>query len=119
MMANCVNLALMNLRLGPSEGASGLARHRSQEGEGKGTGCPSGGVASLEIVLKDVISVQGFIVLCPAMPEGFFSDEVGAAFDRGVRGTLLTTEMDGRVDQQRRMVDIMEEVGLAHEFHIP
>jgi len=81
-------------------------------------GFSSGGVASLEVVLKDAISVRGFVVLCPAMPEGFSADEVRAASDRGVRGTLLTTEMDGRVDQQRRMADIMEEVGLAHEFRI-
>jgi len=81
-------------------------------------GFSSGGVASLEVVLNDALPVQGFVVLCPAMPEGFSAQEVQAASARGVRGTILTTEMDGRVDQQRRMVDIMEEVGLAHEFHI-
>jgi hypothetical protein len=52
------------------------------------------------------------------MPDGFSAEDVMAAAGRGVRGTLLTTEMDGRVDQQRRMVDIMEEAGLEHEFHI-
>jgi predicted esterase len=81
-------------------------------------GFSSGGVASLEVVLKDALPVLGFVVLCPAMPEGFSAQEVRAASERGVRGTLLTTEMDGRVDQQRRMVDIMEEMGLSHEFHI-
>jgi predicted esterase len=81
-------------------------------------GFSSGGVASLEVVLEDVFSVQGFVVLCPAMPEGFSADEVKAASERGVRGTLLTTEMDGRLEQQTRMAGIMEEVGLVHEFHI-
>jgi predicted esterase len=81
-------------------------------------GFSSGGVASLEVVLRQTIPVRGFVVLCPAMPEGFSLEAVQSAASRGVRGTVLTTEMDGRVDQQRRMADIMEEGGLAHEFHI-
>lgn len=81
-------------------------------------GFSSGGVASLEVVFKNAIPVQGFVVLCPAMPEGFSADEVREASERGIRGTLLTTEMDGRVDQQKRMAEVMEEVGLPLEFHI-
>ena len=81
-------------------------------------GFSSGGVASLEVVLKGVIPVQGFVVLCPAMPENFSAEEARAASERGVRGTILTTEMDGRVDQQKEMSAIMEEVGLSHEFHV-
>ena len=81
-------------------------------------GFSSGGVASLEVVLKDVLPVRGFVVLCPAMPEGFTAEAAMAAKERGIRGTLLTTEMDGRVDQQRRMAEIMLEVGLSHEFYI-
>ncbi|MBT8395901.1 MAG: hypothetical protein KJN92_02995, partial [Gemmatimonadetes bacterium] len=37
---------------------------------------------------------------------------------RGVRGTLLTTEMDGRLDQQREMADIMKGEGLPLVFHV-
>jgi len=81
-------------------------------------GFSSGGVASLEVVLRDIFPVRGFVALCPAMPDGFTLEAVEAAAGRGVRGTLLTTEMDGRVDQQRRMADIMEEGGLPHEFQI-
>jgi predicted esterase len=81
-------------------------------------GFSSGGVASLETVLKGAVPVQGFVVLCPAMPDGFSADDVRSAAARGVRGTILTTEMDGRVDQQTRMADIMKDVGMAHEFHI-
>jgi len=81
-------------------------------------GFSSGGVASLEVVLNGTLPVQGFVVLCPAMPDDFSPEAVRAASERGVRGTLLTTEMDGRVDQQRRMADIMKEAGLPLEFHI-
>jgi predicted esterase len=81
-------------------------------------GFSSGGVASLEVVLRDALPVSGFVVLCPAMPDGFVHEAVRAAAERGARGTLLTTEMDGRVDQQQRMADIMTEVGFDHEFHV-
>jgi predicted esterase len=81
-------------------------------------GFSSGGVASLEVVLKDAVPVQGFVVLCPAKPDGLNSEEIEAAVHRGIRGTLLTTEMDGRLDQQREMVDIMTAEGLPLVFHV-
>lgn len=88
------------------------------EGEVVVGGFSSGGVASLEVVLNATLPVRGFVVLCPAMPEGFSPEAVRAASERGARGTLLTTEMDGRLDQQRKMAEIMKEVGLPLEFHI-
>jgi len=42
----------------------------------------------------------------------------GATLDRGVRATILATEMDGLVDQQKEMSAIMEEVGLSHGLHL-
>jgi len=81
-------------------------------------GFSSGGVAALEVVLQDAIPVKGFVVLCPAMPDGFTPQRVENARDRGIRGTLLTTEMDGRLDQQRRMDEILTQEGLVHEFYV-
>jgi predicted esterase len=81
-------------------------------------GFSSGGVASLEVVLQDALDVRGFVVLCPAMPDEFTPEGVRAARDRGIRGTILTTEMDGRVDQQRRMEEIMTQEGLPLEFYV-
>jgi acetyl esterase/lipase len=52
------------------------------------------------------------------MPDEFTPEDVRAARDRGIRGTILTTEMDGRVDQQRRMEEIMREEGLPLEFFV-
>lgn len=95
-----------------------VAQYSVDEGQIFVGGFSSGGVASLEVVLKGTLPVRGFVVLCPAMPDDFSPEAVRAATERGVRGTLLTTEMDGRVDQQRRMADIMNEVGLPLEFHI-
>jgi predicted esterase len=81
-------------------------------------GFSSGGVASLEVVLQDAFDVRGFVVLCPAMPDEFQAEDVRSARDRGVRGTILTTEMDGRVDQQRRMEEVMIQEGLPLEFFV-
>lgn len=81
-------------------------------------GFSSGGVASLEVVLQDALPVKGFVALCPGMPEAFTPESVREARDRGIRGTILTTEMDGRVEQQRRIDEVLTQEGLPHEFHI-
>ncbi len=81
-------------------------------------GFSSGGVASLEVVLKDALPVKGFVVLCPAKPGDLDPAEIEAASRRGIRGTLLTTEMDGRLEQQREMAAIMKERGLPLVLHV-
>ncbi len=79
-------------------------------------GFSSGGVASLEVVLDSTIPVAGFVVLCPAKPDDFTAEKLGAVRERGIRGTLLTTEMDPRLPDQKEMAAMMEAEGLAHEF---
>jgi predicted esterase len=79
-------------------------------------GFSSGGVASLEVVLDNTIPAFGFVVLCPAKPEDFTADRVRGAKERGIRGTLITTEMDNRLPDQKEMDAIMKEQGLPHEF---
>ncbi|UCE40901.1 MAG: hypothetical protein JSV17_15875 [Candidatus Aminicenantes bacterium] len=79
-------------------------------------GFSSGGVASLEAVLDETIPAVGFVVLCPAKPDGFSVEKVGSAKARGIRGTLITTEMDPRLPDQQEMAEIMKAQGLAHEF---
>jgi predicted esterase len=71
-------------------------------------GFSSGGVAALEAALADTIPVRGFVVLCPAKPDGFTAERVRAAAGRGLTGTLLTTEMDRRLDQQKEMNALMK-----------
>ncbi len=81
-------------------------------------GFSSGGVASLELALDGTLPVQGFVVLCPAKPEGFTSARVQAAAQRGLRGTILTTEMDGRLEDQKAMARIFDLENLPCEFII-
>jgi hypothetical protein len=62
------------------------------------------------------LPVAGFVVLCPARPEGFTAEKVRAAAQRGVRGTLLTTEMDQRLEDQKAMAALMELEGFPCDF---
>jgi len=79
-------------------------------------GFSSGGVASLEVILDNTIPAVGFVVLCPAKPDDFTAEKVGEVKERGIRGTLFTTEMDPRLSDQKEMVRIMKEEGLDLEF---
>ncbi len=79
-------------------------------------GFSAGGIASLELVLSDDFPLSGFVVLCPARPDRFTLQSLANVRDRGVRGSILTTEMDPNVDVQRQMVELLEEAGLPHEF---
>ncbi len=79
-------------------------------------GFSSGGVASLEVVLDNTIPAAGFVILCPAKPDDFTVDKVRGVKERGIRGTLITTEMDNRLPDQKEMAGIMKEQGLPHEF---
>jgi predicted esterase len=81
-------------------------------------GFSSGGVAALEVVLHQTIPAAGFISLCPAKPEGFTTELVREAKKRGTRGTILTTEMDPRLPDQKEMHRILETEDFPCEFII-
>lgn len=79
-------------------------------------GFSSGGVAALEIVLCHSIPVAGFIVLCPAKPASFVGKNIQGARQRGVRGTIMTTEMDPRLSVQKEMVEIFKKMEFPYQF---
>jgi len=81
-------------------------------------GFSSGGVAALEVTLDNTFPVRGFVVLCPAKPDGFSGEKIVAAKNRGIRGIILTTEMDNRLDVQKEMAEIMNTTGFPHQFFI-
>jgi predicted esterase len=74
-------------------------------------GFSSGGVASLDIALCNTMPVAGFVVLCPAKPESFTDENVKSMTSRDLCGTILTTEMDPRLDSQKEMDQIMRRAG--------
>jgi predicted esterase len=79
-------------------------------------GFSSGGVAALEVILSNIFPVAGFISLCPAKPDNFSAEQVREAKERGVLGTLLTTEMDPRLPDQKEMARIFETENFPLEF---
>ena len=79
-------------------------------------GFSSGGVAALEVSLSNVFPVAGFVVLCPAKPESFTVVNVREAKARGLRGTLLTTEMDPRLSVQKEMAMVFRSEGFPLQF---
>lgn len=81
-------------------------------------GFSAGGIAALKVILEDDFPLAGFVVLCPAQPDGFTAGTLLKVRDRGVRGTILTTEMDPNIDIQREMARLLEEVRFPYEFHV-
>ncbi len=79
-------------------------------------GFSAGGIAALEVMLGNDFPMAGFVVLCPPRPESFTEQTVIQARNRGVRGTILTTEMDPNVEVQREMAGILESTRFPHEF---
>ncbi|MFO7733964.1 MAG: tetratricopeptide repeat protein [Candidatus Aminicenantes bacterium] len=81
-------------------------------------GFSSGGFGSLVAALKGFFPVRGFVVLCPEVPAAVSDEDIQAARARGLRGTLLTTEADNRVDPQRSLVGRLEKAGLGVRSHV-
>jgi predicted esterase len=81
-------------------------------------GFSSGGYGSLVATFFEAVPVRGFVILCPPMPENITEVEAEKARERGVRGTLITTELDRRVPDQRKMADLFRDTGLQYQFII-
>lgn len=79
-------------------------------------GFSSGGIAALEISFGNTLPVAGFIALCPTKPDGYNEASLLDAKKRGIRGTILTTEMDPRLEIQKEMVKMLESSGLKYRF---
>jgi len=81
-------------------------------------GFSSGGMASLVVSLTNTIPAGGFIALCPGVPEQVSDAEIRRAAGLGVRGTIITTEMDERREAQRQFADRLNRLGLQYQFSL-
>jgi tetratricopeptide (TPR) repeat protein len=81
-------------------------------------GFSSGGFGSLVAALTDILPARGFVALCPEVPRMISDEDIRAAAARGLRGTLLSTEMDNRVESQRLFMSRLVKLGLPVEFHL-
>jgi len=79
-------------------------------------GFSAGGVAAMEITLCNSIPVTGFVVLCPGKPGSFNKENIIEAKARGIGGTILTTEMDPRLPDQKEMVEVLKTEGFQYQF---
>ena len=83
-------------------------------------GFSAGGHQTLTLLLEEeqAIPLRGFVVLCPPIPEDYSPEAVDRIRERGQRGLLLTTELDGRVEEQRQFAQTLEQAGVPIQFSI-
>ncbi len=79
-------------------------------------GFSSGGFASLVTAFHQTLAARGFVALCPEVPVTVTDADITAAVKRGLRGSLLTTELDHRVEAQRAVAERWKKLGLDGEF---
>ena len=95
-----------------------LAEHSIKKNEVIIGGFSSGSVAAMEITFSNTIPVRGFISLCPGKPESFTEENIINAKRRGIRGTILTNEMDRRLEVQKEMVELLKTTGFKYCFEV-
>ena len=81
-------------------------------------GFSSGGFASLVTAFHQTLPARGFVALCPEVPATLTDADITAAVKRGLRGALLTTELDHRVEAQRALAERWKKLGLDGEFAV-
>ncbi|MBN1939685.1 MAG: hypothetical protein JW843_08865 [Candidatus Aminicenantes bacterium] len=81
-------------------------------------GFSSGGFASMIVSFSDLLPVRGFVALCPEPPQTIGDDAVAETAKRGLKGTLLTTELDRRLDRQKELVARLAGLGFDCEIDI-
>lgn len=67
-------------------------------------GFSSGGYGSMIALFSGIIPIRGFIILCPELPADPDDAQLASLAKRKIRGTLLTTELDRRIERQKAFV---------------
>jgi predicted esterase len=83
-------------------------------------GFSAGGHQAISLLLDEVQTVpaRGFIALCPPLPQNGTPEAAARMANRGQRGALFTTEMDGRVAAQRELAAILQAAGFPLRFEV-
>jgi pimeloyl-ACP methyl ester carboxylesterase len=83
-------------------------------------GFSAGGHMAMTLLLAEdeAFPVRGFVVLCPPVPEDYPPEAVALIATRGQRGLFLTTEMDNRVEDQRKLAAAFEAGGVPLKFEV-
>ena len=65
---------------------------------------------------KETVPLRGFILLCPAVPAAYPAEAIARIRSRGQKGLFLTTEMDNRLEDQRKLAEALTAGGVAYQF---
>lgn len=82
------------------------------------SGFSGGASASIDISLKDIFPVKGFIALCPDKPEDFSKELCENARQRGTRGVIMEGELSEGESAMREMAAVFKQVGFPHKLII-
>jgi dienelactone hydrolase len=75
-------------------------------------GFSSGGFATMLAIFDGAPPARGFVILCPELPADPGAEELERALKRGVRGTLISTGQDRRLERQKQYVEFLAGKGL-------
>ena len=82
------------------------------------SGFSGGASVSIDIALKDIFPVKGFIALGPDKPEGFSRELYENARQRGTRGVIMDGEETCNNPELQEMESVLKEVGFPYELTI-
>ena len=81
-------------------------------------GFSSGGYGSMIALFDGIIPVKGFVILCPELPDDPDDAQLALLAKRKIRGTLLTTELDRRLERQKAFVKRLNAGKVAVELKV-
>ncbi len=81
-------------------------------------GFSQGGGVAIDVAINNVVPVAGFVAHCPGggLTEGVSLDAVQSAASRGLRGTILTGQIDHSRDEQELLVGLFDQASLVHRY---
>lgn len=82
-------------------------------------GFSGGAIASVDMVMTDVLPIKGFIAICPEVkPESVTDQNVEWAVQRGVRGVFMEGEKELPVPDEDAMTDLFRMCGLPFRYYV-
>lgn len=81
-------------------------------------GFSAGAAMSIDVILRDLIDIKGFIAFEPQKPASFYGDNVKKAASKNIKGVILTGEQDFSLEQQKEMMEVFEKENLECGFMI-
>lgn len=78
-----------------------------------------GAIATMDIVMANILPVKGFIAVSPdEKPESFTRENVIKALHSGVKGVFTEGELFMPVPDEEEMMKIFDETGFPYQFYI-